>query len=100
MVSWHRNPANAAYLYNIRLHTYPRVVLWNPYNIDLNVENLMVLLHVNGRKEMHTEGILVNRQTERPMGVVRAQWIWFVGGRSNELRPGQHILESNLYRDP
>ena len=29
-----------------------------------------------------------------------AQWIWFVGGRSNEIKDGQHILDSDLYNDP
>lgn len=101
VVSWHRNPPGAAYLFNIRLHSYPRVVLWNPYNVELDVKDLMVLLHVNGRKEMHTDGVLVNPTTRREVGVFQdIHWIWFVGGRSSELLPGQDILQSKLYKDP
>ena len=100
VVSWHRNPPGSIFLFNIRLHAYPRVVLWNCYNVELTVEDLMVLLHVNGRKEMATEGIRVDRFTGRPISAGLWYWIWFVGGRSNELHPGQSILDSNLYKDP
>lgn len=99
IVSWHRNPEGAAFPYNIRLHVYPRIVLWNPYNVELKVKDMMALLHVNGRKEMHTDGIMKDPVTGRNR-FVRAQWIWFVGGRSSELRDGQHILDSKLYNDP
>ena len=100
VVSWHRNPPQGRYPFNIRLHSYPRVVLWNPYSVELEVDDLMVLLHVNGRKEMHTEGVLVDPATGLPRGTVRNQWIWFFGGRSKHLLPGQDIRDSNLYRDP
>lgn len=97
-VSWHVNLPQNPYPYNVRLHTYPRVVLWNPYNVDLTMDNSMVLLHVNGRKEMWTDGILERGPFRFS---VRAQWIWFVGGRSNEFRRGEEqILDSKLYTDP
>jgi hypothetical protein len=96
-VSWHRNPSGSRYPYNVRLHTYPRVVLWNPYNVKLTLDPSMVLLHMNGRKEMWTDGIL---QLGDRQFSVRAQWIWFVGGRNNQFRSEDGILQSLGYNDP
>ncbi|WP_193211929.1 hypothetical protein [Luteolibacter marinus] len=39
-----RNP------YGMRLHLYPRVAMWNPYNFDLNVGSSMIFIQLNGKK--------------------------------------------------
>jgi hypothetical protein len=39
-----RNP------YGLRLHLYPRVVLWNPYAFDLEIPPSAAFLHINGNK--------------------------------------------------
>lgn len=36
--------------YGMRVHYYPRVALWNPYNFDLEVPQSAVNLHINGAK--------------------------------------------------
>lgn len=36
--------------YGMRLHLYPRVVMWNPYNFEMKVGDSMINLHINGRK--------------------------------------------------
>jgi len=36
--------------YGMRLHLYPRVVLWNPYNFDMKLDASMINLHINGKK--------------------------------------------------
>lgn len=36
--------------YGMRLHIYPRVVMWNPYNFQMNVGDSMINLHINGKK--------------------------------------------------
>ena len=36
--------------YGMRVHYYPRVTLWNPYNFDLEVGQSAVNLHINGAK--------------------------------------------------
>ena len=36
----------------LRLHLYPRVALWNPYNMALKVGGSMVAMQINGAKEI------------------------------------------------
>jgi hypothetical protein len=36
----------------LRLHLYPRVAIWNPYNIALNVGASMVAMQINGSKSV------------------------------------------------
>ncbi len=38
--------------YALRLHLYPRVALWNPYNFDLEVGDSMVMFVINGGKDI------------------------------------------------
>jgi len=44
--------------YGMRVHYYPRVTLWNPYNFDLEVPQSAINLHINGAKwvEVTMEG--------------------------------------------
>ena len=34
---------------------YPRVVLWNPYNVELKFDPAIIMIQGNGRQEMWTE---------------------------------------------
>jgi hypothetical protein len=87
--------------YQLRHHHYPRVVLWNPYNVDLEFERSMIMLHGNGRQEMWTEN-------ERSFGdgvVLRSngQWLSFEGGRLGEetfKSDAGGIMASKGYSDP
>lgn len=38
--------------FRLRLHLYPRVVLWNPYNVRLQQAQTAFMLHVNGAKDV------------------------------------------------
>jgi len=44
--------ADARSPYGLRVHLYPRVALWNPYNFELTVEPSMIYLHINGNKNI------------------------------------------------
>jgi hypothetical protein len=41
---------NAANPYGLRLHLYPRVALWNPYQFPMRVEPSAIFFHINGNK--------------------------------------------------
>lgn len=38
--------------YGLRLHLYPRVTLWNPYNFTMKVPASMIFMHLNGKKQI------------------------------------------------
>ena len=101
-MSWHKTTPRpgspAARPYQVRLHVYPRVVLWNPYNVELTLEPTMVMIQGNGRQEMWTDGYMMFGTSR--FSVV-SQWIWFEGGRSSNFAPvGGSILNSAGYEDP
>jgi type II secretory pathway pseudopilin PulG len=50
-VSYYRRPGvDATSPYGLRLHLYPRVVLWNPYNFEMTIGESMINLQINGKK--------------------------------------------------
>ncbi len=50
-ISYYENPdKDPKNPYCLRLHFYPRVVLWNPYNFEMNLGDSMINLQINGRK--------------------------------------------------
>lgn len=101
--SWHRTArppggGTAKYPYQVRIHIYPRVVLWNPYNVDLSLDRSIAMIQGNGRQEMWTDGYIPAGNSR--IGVT-SQWIWFEGGRSSNFTPaGGSILNSEGYKDP
>ncbi|MCX6873556.1 MAG: hypothetical protein NTW21_07075 [Verrucomicrobia bacterium] len=102
-MSWHLatprpGQTTPAHPYQVRLHVYPRFVLWNPYNVDLTIDRCLGMIQGNGRQEMWTDGYY-------PAGTGRidmvAQWIWFEGGRNTNFVPASgSILDSEGYKDP
>ncbi len=84
-------------IYQLRFHHYPRVVLWNPYNVELDFDRSMVMIQGNGRQEMWTDivdssGALINTPLE---------WLSFEGGRSTSFSSnGGGIFNSEGYNDP
>lgn len=86
-------------IYQIRQFMYPRVVLWNPYNLDLKMEKSIIMIQGNGRQEMWTENININKL---PEGWFRekSEWINFEGGRSTEFAPWPYLINSEGYKDP
>lgn len=50
-ISYYKRPGvDATSPYGLRLHLYPRVVLWNPYNFDMTVGESMINMQINGKK--------------------------------------------------
>ncbi|MCX6865191.1 MAG: hypothetical protein NTV46_03045, partial [Verrucomicrobia bacterium] len=86
-------------IYQLRFHHYPRVVLWNPYNVELNFDRSMIMIQGNGRQEMWTENLYVPSP-----GVTFTrlyQWLSFEGGRSTEFNTaGKGITDTTGYNDP
>ena len=86
--------------FQLRHHLYPRVVLWNPYNVELEFDPAVVMIQGNGRQEMWTENEHYN---SRGQVVFRSQgqWLSFEGGRSTSFNVGgKGIMESDGYVDP
>ena len=102
-MSWHRSTpppgqATPAHPYQVRLHVYPRFVLWNPYNIKLTIDPYLGMIQGNGRQEMWTDGYMASGNSRFD---VLAQWIWFEGGRNTNFVPANgSILDSAGYKDP
>jgi Tfp pilus assembly protein PilX len=99
-LSWYRRTASSGgiapkYPYDIRQHFYPRVVLWNPYNVELTLDRTIVVIQGNGRQEMWMDGTWPGTNFG-----VRSQWIFFEGGRNPVFGGGAGILESSGYKDP
>jgi len=105
-VSYHKTPPGGDYPFQIRLHVYPRVSLWNPYNVSLTLPETMIVIHVNGRKETRMRGTSyvwdkINKEWSPLPGWQRTgRGIWFVGGRSTEFRDAKDITKTTGYLDP
>lgn len=86
--------------FQLRHHLYPRVVLWNPYNVELEFDRSMVMIQGNGRQEMWTENEHMNSAGNviyRSWG----QWLSFEGGRSTSFNAnGAGIFNTEGYNDP
>ncbi len=76
--------------YQIRQLMYPRVVLWNPYNVPMSSDAMIVMIQGNGRQEMWTGTDIAGNQ----------QWLCFEGGRSTSFNPSGDIMNSDPYKDP
>lgn len=100
-ISTYRLPGINPPEYQLRHHHYPRVVLWNPYNVDLDFDRSMIMIQGNGRQEMWTE----NERTFSNGTVFRSngQWLSFEGGRLGEDQfksDSGGIMGSKGYNDP
>jgi type II secretory pathway pseudopilin PulG len=90
-------PPGSRAQYQLRHLFYPRVVLWNPYNVELQTEQSMVMIQGNGRQEMWTQ----NTQTlGNSTFTSTSQWLSFEGGRSTKAAFNGAILDSEGYNDP
>jgi len=67
--------------WQMRLHVYPRVVLWNPFNVTLRFPKSMVMIQGNGRKEYHV------RSGDGRVGNVR-EYVWLWASRGEEIENG------------
>jgi hypothetical protein len=86
-------------VYQLRFHHYPRVVLWNPYNVELDFERAMVMIQGNGRQEMWTDNLRTDSSGR--ITNVLAQWLSFEGGRSTAFNAdGFGFFDTEGYNDP
>jgi type II secretory pathway pseudopilin PulG len=93
-------PDKTPTLYQLRFHHYPRVVLWNPYNVELEAERSMVMIQGNGRQEMWTDNETLDAQGQ-VISQSQSQWLSFEGGRSTSFSSsGGGIFNSEGYNDP
>lgn len=84
-------------MYQLRTIMYPRVVFWNPYNVELQSDRLILMIQGNGRQEVWTQNENVNGLPGfRPV----SSWISFEGGRSMDFGPGGFSMNSEGYNDP
>ena len=86
-------------LFQLRHHLYPRVVLWNPFNVELTFDPAIVMIQGNGRQEFWT----LNEHYDSAGRVVRisnSQWLSFEGGRSTRFSGAGGIMGSEGYNDP
>ncbi len=86
-------------IYQIRQLMYPRVVLWNPYNVTLSTGRMIVMIQGNGRQEMWTENVNVNNLPSYSFRK-ETQWLMFEGGRSTVFKVPGGIMNSEGYNDP
>lgn len=97
-VSFHPNRAGSRWRYNIRSHRWPRVVLWNPYNVSLTIPKSVVMMHLNSRNHFRTgaAGVINDRAFSGDV-----QWLtWGGGTRTPPPRSGEEITESDNFNDP
>ena len=97
--SWHHvaklpNGGTPPAPYQLRIHIYPRVVLWNPYNVEIMLDRTMVMIQGNGRQEMLVKGIVPPKNNSVTYGL-----LWAEGGRNTSFTPG-NFTGSDGYKDP
>ncbi|MCU0795522.1 MAG: hypothetical protein MUF31_06250 [Akkermansiaceae bacterium] len=87
-------------VFQVRTHNYPRVVLWNPYSVDLVMEPVIVMIQGNGRQEVWTENIMYTTSGAETNLRTLGQWLFFEGGRSTSFTAPGGIMNSEGYNDP
>ncbi len=97
--STYLNVDGATKIYQIRQLMYPRVVLWNPYNVSLSTDRMIAMIQGNGRQEMWTENVNVNNLPSYSFRK-ETQWLMFEGGRSTLFKAPGGIMGSEGYNDP
>lgn len=90
-MSTYRQSGGVKPMYQLRQLMYPRVVLWNPYNVELRFDPAIIMMQGNGRQEMKT-------LTDTGMVV---EWLNFEGGRDTSFVSDFYgILAGKAYQDP
>lgn len=94
--SYHPNPVSFRKRFNIRRHQWPRVVLWNPYNVDIEVPESVMMMQLNSRNDFQTRIRFGAFLISEPI-----QWIsWGGGTRTPPPQQGEAIVDSANYNDP
>ena len=86
--------------FQLRQHNYPRVVLWNPYNVELDFDRSIIMIQGNGRQELWTENEMFDSAGRPQPFRSLSQWLSFEGGRSTSFsEPGKSIMDTAGYKD-
>ena len=92
--SYHLNPRGFSKTYNVRFHQWPRVVLWNPYSVAVEVSPSVMMLQLNSRNDFRTGIRIGSFETD-------VQWrSWGGGTRTPPPEMGESITDSDNYNDP
>ena len=62
------NPERREDYYQLYMCTYPRVAIWNPYNVDMELPPMIVQIFVNGNKRVRMEFEGTSRTIAIPFG--------------------------------
>lgn len=92
------------YPYQLRLHIWPRITLWNPYGVPLQLDRTIAMVQVNGRKDTRMEGPWMtkrNGQWEPWEGfTARSSGLWVFGGRSTQFWDSGNFMQTTGFNDP
>lgn len=95
LYSTFRNPVGSLRAYSLRKHFWPRVVLWNPYNVPLELPPSVVMIQINGRSTLRVQA----QSLTGSQGTLIVQFL--EGGRAaRQIPPGTAFKDSDLFRDP
>ena len=95
LYSTFQNPVGSLRAYSLRKHFWPRVVLWNPYNVPLELPPSVVMIQINGRSTLRVQA----RSLTGSQGTLVVQFL--EGGRAaRQIPPGTAFKDSDLFRDP
>ncbi|BCU76782.1 hypothetical protein [Luteolibacter sp. LG18] len=88
--------------WQLRAHVYPRVVIWNPYNLTLQVPASSLMLHTNGGKTVEVtlaDGTKSNRTLSwASSGALNGAFYFGLGGVP--LKPGACAVFSPVQQQP
>lgn len=102
--SYHTTREGSAYPFQLRLHIWPRVVLWNPYRVALDLEATIAMIQVNGRKDIRMEGPFMRRTADGwadiPRLTARSYGWWVFGGRSTKWEGDRAFRDTTGFNDP
>lgn len=94
--SYHPNPTGFTQPFNIRSHQWPKAVLWNPYDVPIQVPQSVLMMQLNTRNDFRT----------KVFGVFNATIPWISWGGGTRTPPPSpettfnQINSTENYNDP
>lgn len=91
LASYPDSPDNASSQHNLRICYYPRIALWNPYNVELELNNMCATIFVNGNKDVKIT--YTDRTTRQDLPIAFGRGSTKVGARSSgtDISPGHYV---------